>query len=149
MMSWMMYGCASAKAEFSGIRTVEEEQPPVRTHVSPHELEQRIVARASELFFFALLHRLVPREFLFQQLAMEQLGVDSMMRHQLLMRSALGDLPSSSTTISSASRTVDARCDTTIVVRPLIAASRPSSTDFSVSVSTLDSASSSTTTAGR
>ena len=35
----------------------QEEQPPVRTHVRPHELEQRVIARAPELFFFALLHR--------------------------------------------------------------------------------------------
>ena len=35
----------------------EEEQPAIRTDVGPDELEQRVIARAAELFFFALLHR--------------------------------------------------------------------------------------------
>jgi hypothetical protein len=51
-----------------------------------------------------------------------QLRVRAALRHQLLLRAHLDDLAPSITTIRSAIRTVENRCDTEIVTRPLAAA---------------------------
>ena len=81
-------------------------------------------------------------------LQLEQLEVDPALREQLLVRARLAQLPLCSTRILSMSWIVDSRCAMAIVVRPAISTCSASRISSSVSVSTLDVASSRISTRG-
>jgi hypothetical protein len=70
----------------------EQEQPSIGTHERPDPSDEPQVVNLTEILFSLLPHLSVMFQLLFQELALEKLGVDSPARHQLLMGSALGYL---------------------------------------------------------
>jgi len=94
----------------------------------------------SGLFFVQVAH--APFELFFQQLFLIQVRVVARAREQFVVRTALAMAQPIKTTIWSASRTVEVRCEIRIVVRPSMIPRSPVRMRSSVCVSTAESESS-------